>query len=137
MTHCVGYRAGAVARTNEVTSLGLDAEPNEALPSGVHDLVTIPQERRRLAALSAAVPGVCWDRVLFSAKESVYKAWFPLMRCWLGFEEVCVNMDPADGSFTACLLRDGPVLQGHRQDVFTGRLLIRSWLIITTVVIRP
>ena len=30
---------------------------------------------------------VCWDRLLFSAKEAVYKAWFPLAGRWLGFED--------------------------------------------------
>jgi len=29
-------------------------------------------------------PGPSWDRLLFSAKESVYKAWFPLTGRWLG-----------------------------------------------------
>jgi 4'-phosphopantetheinyl transferase EntD len=34
-----------------------------------------PEERELLATL----PGpVHWDRLLFSAKESVYKAWYPL-----------------------------------------------------------
>jgi 4'-phosphopantetheinyl transferase EntD len=76
---------------------------------------------------------VAWDRVLFSAKESVYKAWFPLMRCWLGFEEACVSIDPADGTFTARLLVDGPVLGGRRLDVFTGSWLVRDGLIVTAV----
>ena len=33
-----------------------------------------------------------WDRLLFSAKESVYKAWFPLARRWLGFEEADIEI---------------------------------------------
>src|SRR5215472_219176 len=137
MTHCPDYRAAAVARVSEVITLGLDAEPHEALPPDVHGLVTIPAEQSQLTALAAAVPGVAWDRVLFSAKESVYKAWFPLMRCWLGFEEACVSIDPADGTFTARLLVDGPVLGGRRLDVFTGSWLVRDGLIVTAVCVYP
>jgi 4'-phosphopantetheinyl transferase EntD len=137
MTHCPGYRAAAVARVSEVITLGLDAEPHEALPPEVHGLVTIPAERSQLTALAAAVPSVAWDRVLFSVKESVYKAWFPLMRCWLGFEEACVSIDPADGTFSARLLVDGPVLSGRRLDAFTGSWLVRNGLIVTAVCVYP
>jgi hypothetical protein len=42
-----------------------------------------PEERVWLARLRADHPWVCWDRLLFSAKESVYKAWYPLARRWL------------------------------------------------------
>jgi 4'-phosphopantetheinyl transferase EntD len=80
---------------------------------------------------------VAWGRVLFSAKESVYKAWFPLTRRWLGFEEACVSIDPADGSFTARLLVDGPVLGGRRLDVFAGSWLVRDGLIVTAVCVYP
>ncbi len=43
-------------------------------------------------------PGPSWDRLLFSAKESVYKAWFPLTGRWLGFEEAAITINPADGT---------------------------------------
>jgi 4'-phosphopantetheinyl transferase superfamily len=64
-----------------------------------------------VAELTATVPGVCWDRVLFCVKESVYKAWFPKTGRWLVFEEACVDFDPASQSFTARLLVTGP---GHK-----------------------
>lgn len=135
MTHCAVYRAGAVARASEVITLGIDAEPHEALPPGVHDLVTIPGERQQLARLSATVPEICWGRLLFSAKESVYKAWFPLMNCWLGFEDARLSIDPAGGIFTAQLLVPGPVIQGKQLNEFSGRWLVRNGLILTAVAV--
>jgi 4'-phosphopantetheinyl transferase EntD len=136
ITHCDGYRAAAVAWSDDVTALGLDAEPNEPLPDGVLAVVTIPAERDRLAALAQAFPapvdaGVCWDRLLFCAKEAVYKAWYPLTGRWLGFEQADVTIDPAAGRFTAQLLTDGPV------DSFTGRWLARDGLLLTTVALLP
>jgi 4'-phosphopantetheinyl transferase EntD len=103
MTHCAGYCAAAVARAGEVPALGIDAEVHAPLPEGVLDLISLPSERDRMAALAAHAPAeVHWDRVLFSAKESVYKAWFPLTRRWLGFEQADIDLRP-DGTFTARL----------------------------------
>lgn len=87
ITHCAGYRATAVASAAPGRLIGIDAEPNEPLPPGVLEVVTRPAERLALARLLAAEPAVCWDRLLFSAKEAVYKAWFPLVGSWLGFED--------------------------------------------------
>ncbi len=128
MTHCAGYRGAAVAREAAVRTLGLDAEPHEALPDGVLEVVSLPAERTRLAALAADRPAVHWDRLLFSAKESIYKAWFPLARRWLGFEEADVTLDPA-GTFTARLLVDGPV------SGFTGRWTVHNGLLGTAIAV--
>jgi 4'-phosphopantetheinyl transferase EntD len=128
ITHCDGYRAAAVARARDIAAVGLDAEPDAALPDGVLDVVSLPAERARLAALAALAPGVCWDRLLFSAKESVYKAWFPLSGQWLDFEEADVTIGP-DGTFTARLLTAGPV------DCYAGRWLAAGGLLLTTVTV--
>ncbi len=129
ITHCDGYRAAAVARADHVLTLGMDAEPNEPLPDGVLELVAFPEERAKLARLGAKQPDVAWDRLLFSAKESVYKAWFPLTRQWLGFEHATVEFDLASGVFSACV-RAGGAVPG-----FTGRWLIRDGLLLTAIAV--
>ncbi len=135
ITHCEGYRACAVARDSEILTVGLDAEPHDRLPDGVLGAIALPQERDRVAALAAAEPGACWDRLLFCAKESVYKAWFPLTGRWLGFEEALVDFDPDARTFTAQLLVDGPVVNGVPLGGFTGRWRISRGLIVTSIVI--
>ena len=107
MSHCSGYRGSAVARTSDVVTLGIDAEEHAPLPPGVLNLVALPIERDEISRLTRVRPEVCWDRLLFSAKESVYKAWFPLERRWLGFDDAVVSADPATRSFTARLLVPG------------------------------
>ncbi|MFF1766944.1 4'-phosphopantetheinyl transferase [Streptomyces sp. NPDC058249] len=99
MTHCEGYSAAALARATDLASLGMDAEPHLALPEGVLDAVALPTEVGRLDRLGAENPTVHWDRLLFSAKESVYKAWFPLTRKWLDFSEADIDIvqGPASG----------------------------------------
>lgn len=135
ITHCAGYRASAVASDSEVITIGVDAEPHDTLPPGVLDAIASCAEKSGLAALATARPDVCWDRLLFSAKESVYKAWFPLTRRWLGFEEASVDIDPEAGTFTARLLVQGPVLNGTALTGFQGRWLVSDGLIATAIVI--
>jgi 4'-phosphopantetheinyl transferase EntD len=136
ITHCAGYRAAAVALTRDVVSLGVDAEPNEALPDhGMLELIALGEERVRLGELTAGIPGICWDRLLFSAKESVYKAWFPLARRWLGFESADILIDPREGTFTAHLLVPGPLVKGTPLTKLNGRWLAYQGLLLTTVVV--
>lgn len=77
MTHCDGYGAAALVRLTDLASLGIDAEPDGPLPDGVLESIALPAEVALLRRLGGARPGVHWDRLLFSAKESVYKAWYP------------------------------------------------------------
>jgi enterobactin synthetase component D / holo-[acyl-carrier protein] synthase len=136
ITHCAGYRAAAVGLTRDVVSLGLDAEPNESLPDhGMLELIALDEERVRLGELTAAMPGICWDRLLFSAKESVYKTWFPLARSWLGFESADVVIDPRGGTFTARLLVRGPLVNGAPLTLLHGRWLADQGLLLTAAVI--
>jgi 4'-phosphopantetheinyl transferase EntD len=137
ITHCDGYRAAAVAFTKDVVSLGMDAEPDEPLPDhGMLHLIALEEERARLRELAAGAPGTCWDRLLFTAKESVYKTWFPLARRWLGFESADVVIDAHAGTFTARLLVHGPLVNGSPLTVLHGRWLACQGILITAIVVR-
>jgi 4'-phosphopantetheinyl transferase EntD len=135
ITHCDGYRAAAVARAEDVLTVGLDAEPDEPLPDGVLDVVTRAEERAWLRETGAVTPGACWDRLVFSAKESVYKAWFPLTGRWLGFEEVVITIEPSAGVFAARLLVPGPATGGKALTGFSGRWTAGRGLILTAIIV--
>jgi 4'-phosphopantetheinyl transferase EntD len=132
MTHCAGYRAAAVALTSDIRSLGIDAEPHAALPEGILDVIALPSEQKRVKNAGDRH----WDRLLFSAKESVFKAWFPMTDRELGFEEADIDIhggnDDEEGTFTAHLLRSAPSVPRH----FAGRWLISGGIVMTAVVIR-
>jgi 4'-phosphopantetheinyl transferase EntD len=133
ITHCDGYRAAAVARTADLLTIGIDAEPHQPLPEGLVGVVARPEERTWLAELSRTRPEVCWDRLLFSAKESVYKAWFPLAERWLGFEDATLTVDPERGEFEARLLVPGPVVAGRALTGFGGRWLVSEGLVVAAI----
>jgi 4'-phosphopantetheinyl transferase EntD len=150
ITHCNGYRACALAHANVVVTVGIDAEPHASLPDGVLAEIALAEERSSLDALRRAMPAVHWDRLLFSAKESVYKAWFPLAKRWLGFEDATVRIDVSQerdgaekaasnegecvgGNFFASLLVEGPWLAGRQLTSFSGRWLACDGLVLTAI----
>ncbi|MFC9295697.1 4'-phosphopantetheinyl transferase [Streptomyces sp. NPDC057011] len=133
MTHCRGYRAAVVARRGDALALGVDAEPDEPLPRGMLESVSLPRERERLHALRALRADLCWDRLLFSAKEAVYKAWFPLTGRLLDFHEADVLFDPVRYGFRATLLVPGPLVGGRELRAFEGRWTARRGLLATAV----
>jgi 4'-phosphopantetheinyl transferase EntD len=126
LTHCAGYRACAVARATDLAAVGIDAEPDRPLPDRVLDAVAGAAERARLAELSAASPGVPWDLLLFSAKESVYKAWFSRAR--LEFAGVRVDFSET-GGFTALVAGGNPPAR------IDGRWLVRDGLAVTAATV--
>ncbi|GLZ47102.1 4'-phosphopantetheinyl transferase [Actinomycetospora sp. NBRC 106375] len=132
ITHCAGFRAAAVAWSDTVRTVGLDAEPHAALPDGVLEAVSDAGERSLLSSLSRGAPDIRWDKILFSAKESVYKAWFPLTARWLGFEDADLR-PAADGTFRASLRVPGPVVDGVEVTAFDGRWIVRDGLVITAI----
>jgi len=133
ITHCQGYRACAAARTADLLTVGIDAEPNEALPDGLLPDIALPPEREAIAALTASNPAVSWDRLLFCIKESVYKAWFPLTQRWLGFEDAMVSIDAPRGRFAARLLVPGPSPGGREIAMFAGSWLARDGLLLAAI----
>jgi 4'-phosphopantetheinyl transferase EntD len=151
ITHCHGYRACAAAHAKDFIAIGIDAEPHLALPDGVLDEIAGAEELRGLRALARAIPRVHWDRLLFSAKESVYKAWFPLTGKSLGFDDALLDIDPRLGTFLARLpacgpmsedgapVREdgapGPVLDYGQFRMLSGRWLVCNGLVLTAIVL--
>jgi 4'-phosphopantetheinyl transferase EntD len=127
ITHCDGFCAAAVTWASTLRSVGIDAEPNEPLPAGVLRTVAFDDELDMVQVLARTVRGVHWDRVLFSAKESVYKTWFPLTQRWLGYEDASMTFDPAHGTFAVDVHVPGPVRR------FAGRWKLSDGLLVTAV----
>jgi 4'-phosphopantetheinyl transferase EntD len=146
ITHCHGYRACALAHAADIVTIGIDAEPNERLPAGVLAAIARDEELLWLRERMATTPAVSWDRLLFSAKESVYKACSPFAQRRLGFEDAMVTVDPGDGdpggrpaaacaagAFCAHLLVPGLRLAGGSLSALQGRWLACDDLLLTAV----
>ncbi|MCV7101881.1 4'-phosphopantetheinyl transferase PptT [Mycobacterium palustre] len=138
LTHCAGYRGAVVGRSPAVRSVGIDAEPHDVLPDGVLGAIALEEERHEIAALPN---GLHWDRILFCAKEATYKAWFPLTKRWLGFEDAHIAFDVdasgggTTGVFVSKILIDPQALSGPPLAALRGRWSVERGLVLTAIVL--
>jgi 4'-phosphopantetheinyl transferase EntD len=132
ITHCDHYCAAATASVANCAAIGIDAEPHVPLPADVMPLIATRGEQHWFSNNADGV--LHWDTLLFSIKESVYKAWYPLVRCWLDFDRAHVRIDMKGGSFEVEI--DHPnahILSGGQ--ALHGRFLMTSSLVLSAVVV--
>ncbi|QND55820.1 4'-phosphopantetheinyl transferase family protein [Mesorhizobium huakuii] len=87
LAHDDNMAVAAVARVGHIVSLGIDVEPAEPLPDDIFAIVATGADR------AGAVDRRLAGRILFCAKEAVYKAAYPLDREVLGYEDIAVDLD--------------------------------------------
>jgi 4'-phosphopantetheinyl transferase EntD len=126
-----GYCGVAVADCGLTTGLGIDAEPRLPLPTELWPSILDEEEQRD--ALSTGEPGI-QARLVFSAKETTYKALYPTLRQFLDFSDVHIQMHSEEGFFFAKLV--GPVFGTFavRQSL-EGRLVVDDELMVTAMML--
>lgn len=149
LTHTDGLRAAALAPADRVRSLGIDVEVHGPLADGILEAVSLPEEAAWVRAARSDTPAVHWDRLLFTAKEATYKAWFPLTRRWLGFADARITLVPdgiddddndtaVTGSLRSQILVDPHAVDGGADLVeFHGRWVVRDGYVASAIVLRP
>lgn len=86
LAHDDTIAVAAVGRAQDFKAIGIDTEPATPLPTDMLDLVATPSELQGLAEEPLR------GRILFAAKEAVYKASFPLDRAFLEFHDITVDL---------------------------------------------
>jgi 4'-phosphopantetheinyl transferase EntD len=128
ISHCAEYCAAVVASSNDFAGIGFDVEPDDAVEDDLVATICSPPDLVATRELGVRAP-----RLVFCIKESVYKAYFPLARTFLNFNDVAVE-SAAEGAFTARLMRDGlPSAAGLR--TFHGRFvradgIVAAWTLL-------
>jgi 4'-phosphopantetheinyl transferase EntD len=130
ITHCDGYCAAAVARSDRLRLLGIDAERIERLHLELAGHICVPGELESLARSMEARQALA---LLFSAKESVYKALFPLCRRWIGFHDVRLGFDLERGRFRVFRVVPDEVAIAPRLE---GRFVVRGGFVLTAAFAR-
>lgn len=136
ITHCTGYRAAAVTTTTRLRSLGIDAEPHVPIARDTASLVLTDHEQDDVSRLTRESPlegsRMHWETIVYSAKESAYKAWFPLTRKWLDFADVRVHLEVESGAFQAHVLADGSTPAASPPlEVICGRYAVSCGVVLS------
>lgn len=128
ITHTDCWCAAAVARSSEVRAIGIDLERATPLRQAVLDKVCTPKEQRRLRR--TADPELL-AKVVFSAKEAVYKCQHTLTGKYLGFHAVEVEL--ADETFVASFTQEAGEFRAG--DTLLGRYRVSDDLVATACVL--
>jgi 4'-phosphopantetheinyl transferase EntD len=91
LAHDSRMAVAVVGRHRDIRALGIDVEPAESLPSDLLDFVATPRERLTLGNDPYA------GRLLFVAKEAVYKAVHPLDHRFLDHQDVEIDFARGEG----------------------------------------
>jgi len=133
LSHCGDYCGVAVARRDEIASVGFDVERAGPLEPRVIRMICTETESA-WAEGTASRTGVDWHKVIFSAKESTYKCYYPLARRMLNFHDVEVSIDPEESTFSARLLRGADGIGGSGGlDLLRGRIALNERYVFTGV----
>jgi 4'-phosphopantetheinyl transferase EntD len=133
LTHCSRYCAVAVARTERFAGLGIDAEASERLDPELMSVVCTKSEIEWVRKNPPPAHGD-WPKVIFSAKESVYKCLFPLVRRALEYHDIEIRLQRSSRRFSVQMLFEVPdVLNGLQ--AMRGRFEIGPEYTVTGVMI--
>jgi 4'-phosphopantetheinyl transferase EntD len=125
ISHCEDLCVVAVARCEVARALGVDVEPAEPLEAALWPRILTACELAWLEGRPAAERGRL-ARLVFSAKESVYKCVRGAGGPELGFQDVEIEFAPGAGRFRAAWTAAGAALEGDRPEgafAFRGRWL--------------
>ena len=132
LSHCGVYCAAAVARKGSILGLGLDVETVEPLDPELLVLICADSEIARLAESARDAKGVL-AKLIFSAKESVFKCVYPLTGLFLDFHDCEIHLDEDLGTFTATL-RNSSLSQSWNGRELGGRFERDSQYFYTGIV---
>lgn len=130
ITHAAGFGAALVAPTAATDGVGVDLEERRLTPE-LWDHLPRPEEREWLDDLAAAEREAA-ILALFSAKESVFKAFFPRVGAFFGFDKA--SLSPTPSGFAGHLL-DGLDADYPRERTFE---ITGGWcgdLVLTSLVL--
>jgi 4'-phosphopantetheinyl transferase EntD len=134
ISHAGAYAVAAVRAASRDMLLGVDLAEDTGLDPLLWDIVLSDAD----CAWLADQPQRDWPhlaKLIFSAKEAVYKAQYPITRTLFDFHVLGIHADPVKGTFRARFLRDiGPFSAGF---AVTGLARRCDGYILTSVDFQP
>ena len=132
ITHSGEYAAAAAGLADDVSGIGIDLESlSRVVDFNISRHVCVEKELEWLKTLSPtkANHGL---RIIFSAKESIFKCLFPISKTYLYFKDATVEIDEDSAEFTFTLSREcsGITEAGFRH---SGKFSIIDKMLLTAI----
>jgi enterobactin synthetase component D len=132
ITHSGEYAAAAVGMADDVSGIGIDLESlSRVVDFNISRHVCVEQELEWLKTLSPAKANQGL-RIIFSAKESIFKCLFPISRTYLYFKDATVEIDEDSAEFTFTISREcsGITEAGFQH---SGKFSIINKMLLTSI----
>jgi 4'-phosphopantetheinyl transferase EntD len=107
ISHTEGCCAAAVAKTHEVTGVGLDVELDSPLDWKLSELICSPHELIWLSYYSPSERNRL-AKIIFSAKEAAFKCQFPITQEFIEYGQAEITLDFNKLSFSVAVTHESP-----------------------------
>ena len=134
ITHSEGFAAVAVGLAKDVSGIGIDLELlSRVVDFNIMRHVCVDNERKLLESLPSEQANRNL-RIIFSAKESIFKCFFPISKTYLCFQDAEIIIDEKNCEFSFILSKacSGITSAGFQH---FGRYLIKNNLLLTSIYI--
>jgi enterobactin synthetase component D len=133
ISHSKNMAISCVAKSENYLSLGIDAE-DFIRPQGAQDIIGTVASLEEASYINGLNDQAALT-ILFSAKEALYKALFPISRCFIDFKEVrLVSLDLEKKSFELELISEQKELAKFLGS-YTGSFRIENQTVVTLITI--
>ncbi len=132
ISHTNSVCLALAAHKRDVRSIGVDVEPYEALEQGLIANICNSEEMQWLDKQPASHRNHL-AKIIFSAKECIYKCQYPLTKQMLTFHAVHIQINKSAGTFCATFKHASGVF--HTGYTLQGRFFTGQGLILTTAIL--
>lgn len=132
ITHSDEFAAVAVGLSKNISGVGLDLESlSRSVDFNIRRHVCVETEREWLESLPSKQADLAL-RIIFSAKESIFKCLFPVSKTYLSFQDAAVTINESEYDFYFILSKacDGVTPQGFQHQ---GKYSIKDTMLLTSV----
>jgi enterobactin synthetase component D len=137
ISHSKKFAVACVGRNGNFRSIGIDSEEmiEEARAFEISSVVANNDERNLIASFYLDSRLLAFT-VLFAGKESLYKALYPLCRCFIDFHEAkMIHLSFETKEFTIVLDSSNPRLKDFCQ-AYTGTFSLIDQTVVTVIALR-
>lgn len=136
ISHTQGICVVIIASNSDALSVGLDVEQATPLNPELRDMICRPEEQAQIQQLRKEFgANPAYEKLIFSAKESVHKTYFPLNHHTLDFLDARIDLDWAQRTFTAHILNPEPRPKVSISSLEGTFLFHQDW--IFTAIVHP
>ena len=134
ITHSAGFAAVAIGLKKEIKGVGIDLESfSRSVDFNIRRLVCVDSELEWLESLPTKQANRAL-RIIFSAKESIFKCFYPGTKTYLTFKDAAVTINETENNFSFTIFKSCPgiIQQGFPHH---GRYSEMDKMLLTSVYI--